>query len=88
MPFSYVWGDLRSKSEAGLAGVMVTHGGRTYTLEGIRFTGGTTQYDSYLVHRESALDVRGADGQRQTLRLFGSVIEKGGRFKVFSYVTD
>lgn len=88
LPFSYVWSDLRTKSGLSLDGILREHRGRTYTLERIRFTGGTTQYRTFVVHRESALDVRDSDGRRQTLRLFGSAIEKSGRFKVFSYVID
>ena len=88
MPFSYVWTDLRTKSDAGLSGVLLSHGGRTYTLDRIRFGGSTTQYRTFVVHRESAIEVHDGDGRRETLQLFGSVIEKDGRFKVFSYVVD
>lgn len=87
-PFGYVWTDLRTKSDAGLAVMLVEHGGQVYDLEAIRFKGGVTQYKTYLVHRESILDVRDRDGRRRTLRLFGSTIEKGGGFKVFSYVVE
>lgn len=88
MPFSYVWTDLKTKSEAGLAGVLLEHGGRRYTLHEVRFAGATTKYDSFLVHRDSRVTVTDQHGGRHTLQLFGSVIQKGGRFKVFSYVVD
>ena len=87
-PFSYIWGDLRTKSDADLHEMLAAHGGRTYRLERVTFTGETTQYDSFVVHRDSTLEVRDPDGTRHTLQLFGSVIEKGGRFKVFSYAVD
>lgn len=88
LPFSYVWGDLRTKSDAGLAAMLVKHGGRRYQLERVRFSDGTTQYETSVVHRESRLDVRGPDGERDTIQLFGAVIQKAGGFKVFSYVVD
>ncbi len=88
MPFSYVWTDLRTKSEAGLNAVLAAYGGRRYQLDRVRFTGGATQYETFVVHRESVVEVRDGEGRRETLQLFGSVIEKGGRFKVFSYVVD
>lgn len=88
LPFSYAWGDLQTKSEAGLGRLLLTHGGQTYTLDRIRFSGGTTQYRSFLVHRESVLEVRDAQGRPETLQLFGSVIEQAGGFKIFSYVAD
>ena len=50
----------------------------------IRFLGETTQVpDSYRVHRESELTVKDADGIERQVRMFGSVIEKSGRYKVF-----
>lgn len=84
----FVWNGLRHKSEATLRRMMEEHGGHAYGFVGVRFTGGTTQYGSYLVHRAAAVEVRGADGSMQTLRLFGSVLERYGSFKVFSYVVD
>ena len=88
LPFGYVWTDLRTKSDAGLTGVLAEFGGRSYDLERIVFTGETTQYQTFLIHRNAALQVRDRDGARHMVRLFGSVIEKGRRFKVFSYVVD
>jgi hypothetical protein len=32
--------------------------------------------------------VKDADGNERQARMFGSVIEKGGRYKVLSYVID
>jgi hypothetical protein len=83
----YVWGDLNQKSNLTLQKTLAAHGGRKYELVSVKYLGKTTPYDSYLVHRETELTIRDAEGERQ-LRLFGSVIEKGGRFKVFSYVVD
>lgn len=88
LPFGYVWTDLRTKSDASLAGLFEEFGGRSYELERVMFTGGTTQYGTFLVHRKAALLVREGDGTRHVIRLFGSVIEKGRRFKVFSFVVD
>ena len=44
LPFSYVWGDLRQKSEAALAGTLASREGQHYELIAVRFLGGTTQY--------------------------------------------
>lgn len=88
LPFGYVWTDLRTKSEASLASTLAEHRGRSYKLEKVTFTGGQTQYHTFVVRRDATLEVRDRDGARQELRLFGSVIEKDGSFKVFSYVVD
>jgi hypothetical protein len=88
LPFSYVWGDLHQKSDARLRQTLAKHGGNGYELVSIAFTGGTTDYPSYRVHRDSEIVLTTRDSQRKTERLFGSVLEQGGRFKVFSYAID
>jgi hypothetical protein len=85
---SFVWGDLHQKSNIMLRGTLAAHGGKKYALVSMRFLGETTQYESYRVHRESELTVKEADGTERPLRVFGSVLEKDGRYKVFSYVID
>lgn len=37
---------------------------------------------------QCAVEVRSADGDKATLKLFGSVIERGGRWKIVSYAND
>lgn len=88
LPFSFVWGDLRQKSEAGLQMTLGNHGGRQYTLTRVRFASQATRYSTYVVHRESVFLVRNVQGDQQELRVCGSILEKDGRWKVFSYVVD
>jgi hypothetical protein len=88
LPLEYVWTDLRTKSESALAQTLQVHGGKRYELLKVGFTGETSQYRSFLVQREALLELRDDSGRPQSLRLFGSVIQKDGRFKVFSYVVD
>jgi hypothetical protein len=88
LPFGYVWGDLRTKSQAHLRRTLATHGGRQYALISLKFGAGTTQYASYVVHRDTIVEVRDPQGEVHALQLFGSIIEKDRRFKVFSYVVD
>lgn len=90
LPFSFVWGDLRLKSEAALAETLNNYGGLQFELLRAGIGGGTTQYKTYVVHREAVLVVRGEEGSREEveLRFFGSVFERDGVFKVFSYVVD
>ena len=88
LPFSYVWGDLYQKSESSLVQTLATHGGRRYTLVSVRFAGDVTRYPSYTVHRETVLTVRDEARTQTGLRLYGSSLEKGEAWKVFSYVVD
>jgi hypothetical protein len=88
LPWSYVWLDLRQKSEAQLTRTLQEHGGRTYELQKVTFTGETTEHGTYRVYRDSVLTVRDAAGQSIDLRLFGSAVESEDGWKVFSYVVD
>lgn len=88
LPFSYVWLELRQKSDASLSRLIQSVGGRQFDLVSISFSSGTTPYGSYLVHRKAVLTVKDASGAERQLQAFGSVLEKAGRFKVFSYVID
>ena len=89
LPFSYVWGDLRQKSEASLSSLLVQHRGHRFELVGVRF-GDRTPYASYVVHRDTVLIVTDSatEGPPEDVRLCGSLIEQKGRWKVFSYVVD
>lgn len=87
LPFSYVWGDLHQKSETSLRSSVEQHRGHTWTLVDVRL-GEATVYNGYTVHRDAVFVVRAADGTTTDLRLCGSMVEQGGRWKVFSYVVN
>jgi hypothetical protein len=87
LPFSYVWLDLKQKSESALARTLAAHGGRRYALVDVTFSG-RTDYADYRVHREATLVLRDAAGAQESLRVCGSMLEKDGAWKVFSYVVD
>jgi hypothetical protein len=88
LPFSYVWRDLRQKSQLGLTATLEKHGGQRYEVVAVRFEGASTRYLRCEVHRQTVLTVRRSDGVVQDLRLFGSSLEEDGAWKVFSYVLD
>ena len=87
MPLDYVWADTSQKNENYLAQLLAEHGGRDYRLIAVTFGGETTDYRAFRVHRETTLDVRGPAGPA-TVRLFGSLVESGGRWKIYSFVVD
>jgi hypothetical protein len=88
VPFNYVWGDLRQKSDAGLRRTMQAYGGQRYDLRSVKFANESTNYGGYRVHRETVLVVGDGKGMNIELRVLGSMLEKEGRWKVFSYVVD
>jgi hypothetical protein len=88
LPWSYVWMDLRQKSDAALTRTLQEHGGKHYELQEVRFAGAATDHGTYRVHRDTVLLVRDGSAQVLELRLFGSTIEADGGFKAFSYLVD
>jgi len=88
LPVEYAWGRLRLNSQSQLSMTIAVHGGRRYELVAVRLRGETTRYATLRVHRDSELVLREPSGALRTVRLFGSLLERGGRWKVFSYVVD
>ena len=87
----YVWGDLEHKSSASLSATLAEHEGRRYELVRVEFVAPAQRqrdYGAFRMHRDTRVVVRRDDGSELSLDLLGSVIERNGRFKVFSYVTD
>lgn len=87
MPPDYVWAETAQKNAGFLSQLLEEHGGTPYTLVVATFAGGTSDYGAFRVHRKTVLDVRGPAGP-VTLRLFGSMVESGGRWKIYSLVVD
>ncbi len=88
LPMDYVWGDLAGKSDANLRARLGGWQDRGFVLVSLSFKGGVEDYGTFKVHRESVLILKDREGREQTGRLFGSILEHQGRFKVFSYVVD
>lgn len=87
LPFSYVWGDLNQKSRNRLSATLRARTGERYELQRVTFAG-VTEYPTYKVHRDATFHVRDAAGAESEIRVCGSMMEKGGAWKVFSYVVD
>jgi hypothetical protein len=89
LPFEYGWADLHQKSINSLKRTYVRYGGRKLAFIRLEFEDETTPYETYLVHRDARVVVKDDEtGREIRLDLFGSIMEKEGRFKLFSYVTD
>lgn len=84
----FVWSDLAAKSRRHLTrnlGLTLPTGAR---LSGIEFSGETSRYGALTFRRGSVVTVTDGEGRAVKVRLFGSMLEQNGRYKVFSYVTD
>lgn len=88
LPVDYVWGSLHQTSAGNMVQILSEHGGRRYQLAEVRFRGETTRYASFSIHRKVELIVGDATGDTRRVRLFGSLLERSGRWKVVSFVID
>lgn len=88
LPLDYVWKDLAAKSDDNLRARLAKWEDRGFVLASLFFKGGVTDYGTFKVHRDTELRLRDQAGNEETGRLFGSIIEYEGRFKIFSYVVD
>jgi hypothetical protein len=89
IPREFAWRTLAARSRYELRARLAEWSrGAEQTVVGLAFTGDTTDYGTYRVYRRSNVTLRDAAGRLETIRIFGSVIEQGGRYRVFSYVID
>ena len=89
VPMEYVWKTLQQKSVGSIARNFGRYKGRKLELLEIEFEGETTDYGTFQVHRDARLRVRDRETNEEGwLDLFGSVMERQGKYKLFSYVTD
>ena len=86
-PPALVWFLHTQNSEKGVGRVLDRFGGRPITFRGytcaspVRVEVENTIWDDCRMHV-------GTGGDRSTIRLFGGVIERAGRFKLLSYAND
>jgi hypothetical protein len=88
LPWSYVWLDLRQKSDATLQRTLRALGGRRYELREVRFEGPRSEHGTYRVYRDTVLVVADPAGEPAELRILGSMLEADRGWKVFSYLVD
>jgi len=87
-PFSFVWSDLRQKSNLALGARMSEFAGRLYKVQDVVFEG-ESRYGDVIVHRSALVEaLPQGGGPAERLRVSGSFIERRGAWKVFSYVSD
>lgn len=88
LTWQYVWQDLSTKSRYHVQARLSAWPATAARVVDVKFGGPVEDHGTYRIHRETLVDLRAPDGKTTTQRLFGSMIEQDGRFKVFSYVVD
>jgi len=88
LTWQYVWGDLHAKSRQQAAALMGAWQEGRYTFVDVGLDGKVDDHGTYRVHRDSRVELLTPQGHAVSQRLFGSVIEQQGQYKVFSFVVD
>jgi hypothetical protein len=88
LTWQYVWRDLSTKSQHHASARLAAWRTSGARVVNVRFAGPVDDHGTFRIHRTTMVDVRLPDGRESTERLCGSMIEQGGRFKVFSYIVD
>lgn len=88
LPVEYAWGTLQQNSRTSLAVTLREHGGRRYSLARVEPGDAVTRYHTFTVHREPVVWIRDDAGREHRLDLFGALLQRDGRWKIFSYVRD
>ncbi len=82
----FIWSQHEMRHVEGFDRTFRRFRGQQWELVKLEFTGETTDYGDYRVHRNSRLVVRTPDGAERTVRLFGSMLERDGAFKIYSFI--
>lgn len=86
IPVEFHWYHLNLRSLKGLQDVIDEHAGQRYELLDVFATQGAQDFKTFRAHRKVELKVRRApDGAEAQIRLFGSVLERNGEFKILSF---
>jgi len=86
IPCDFHWYHLNVRSLKGVQDVIDEHAGRKYELLDVIATQGVESFKTFKAHKKVELKVRlSADGAEVQIRLFGSVMERAGEFKILSF---
>lgn len=84
----FAWDQATLRSEGGLYKLWPRHKGRHYELISLSFAGGAQDYGSFKALKDPRLVIKDKGGTQQEVRLFGSVLELDGQYKLFSFIFD
>jgi hypothetical protein len=83
--YQYVWHDVDTKNNYGLRLLLEKYGGEKFDFVSMRFAKNAEKYDDCTIHKDARVIVKDSSGAEKELKLFGSVVESGGCFKIMSF---
>jgi len=84
----FVWQQHLMRSEHGLERVLAQYGGTKLNVKNVMFGNEAVRYGKCRVISEPIIMIQDADGKEKSCKLFGSLVEMNGFYKVFSYNID
>ena len=84
-PGDFAWSNLNKKCNIGMQKWIAQYGGRTLKFVAIRFEKPMETYDGFQLLRGTVLTLQKTDGEKEELKILGSVVVKNKRYKLLSY---
>ncbi len=81
----FVWSQHAAKSDAGLRLILDRFGGKNLTIRSVKCEAPAQEYASFRLYVRPAIEVADQSGAKPADPVLGTIIERSGRFKVFSY---
>jgi hypothetical protein len=81
----FVWSQHAAKSDAGLRYVLGRFGGKSLTIRSVEYLASVQDYKTFKLFVRPAITATDSSGADIKVSLLGTIIERSGRFKVFSY---
>jgi predicted small lipoprotein YifL len=88
LPPGLLWFQIDGISARGITRLLHELGGDPLLYRGVACPGAPERQEQNLVHAGCRVEYETPDGSRRTEKLFGNVLERGGRFKFVSYAND
>ena len=88
MPVEVAWQNVERASWRKGARIAARFGGVSHKLRGVHCRKGVTQYASFRVHGDCWVTMRPPDGPPFEAKLFGSIVEMDGRYKIIGILAD
>lgn len=81
----FAWDNHARNSSKGLRLALRDYGGKKLVYVSHRFEEGEDKYQTFIIHAKTRVVVADSTGKEQELKVFGSVLEMNGRYKLLSY---
>ena len=81
----FAWSNLNKKCIVGANSWIEQYGGQNLAFVDVDFDRPTEEYEGFRLLRGSVLTVQNMNGKKIELRILGSVVKKGNRYKLLSY---